>query len=99
MLAGTFVLEDHSIHFRALKDGRIEYTVQDELSGATATKNVDMAEFSAAMYIALNGDEDADEGMYALAEEAMPRAHNVHGEAELAKENAEKVAGQLRWIP
>lgn len=99
MIAGTFIFEDHPIQFHELRDGRLEYTVQDALSGATATKNVYMAEFSAAVYIALNGDEDADEDMYALAEAAMPRMHDVHGAAELALEDAEAAAGQLRWIP
>ena len=98
MLAGTVVLEDHSIQFWE-KDGRVEYTVQDALSGAMATKNVGMEEFSAAMHVALDGGEDVDACMYALAKEAMPRAHDVHGEAEVSKEAAEKVAGQLRWIP
>lgn len=99
MIAGTFVFEDHSIHFYASKDGRIEYTVQDTLSGATATTHVDKAEFSAALHIALNGDEDADEGMYALAEEAMPRVYNVHGAAESSMEATKKAVRLLRWIP
>lgn len=99
MIAGTFVLEDHYIQFCALDGGRIEYTVRDGRSGATATTHVDKAEFSAAMHIALNGDDDVDEGMYALAGEAMPRIHNVHGATEMSRVGAEKAIRRLRWIP
>jgi len=100
MIAGTFVFEDQSIQFCALKDGRIEYTVQDALSGVTATRNVSTSEFGAAMHIALNGDEEADEcmyAMYALAEDAMPTAYNVNiPDGEVLEDS---VLRALRWIP
>jgi hypothetical protein len=99
MIAGTFVLEEHTIQFCALDGGRIEYTVRDGRSGSTATTHVDKAEFSAAMHVALNGDDDVDEGMYALAGEAMPRIHNVHGATEMSRVGAEKAIRRLRWIP
>lgn len=97
MIAGTFIFEDQSIQFCALKDGRIEYTVQDALSGVSATKNVGMPEFSAAMHIALNGDEEADERMYALAADAMPAAYNVNISDDEVLEDS--VLRALRWIP
>ena len=79
MIAGTFVLEEHTIQFRARGDGRVEYTVQDARSGTAATKNVSTSEFSAALHIVLVGDVGADEPMYALAEDAMPELHDALG--------------------
>lgn len=100
MIAGTFIVEDHSIHFWTLSNGLIMYTVQVTRNGATsATKSVRSAELSAALYVALNGAENVDEGMLALAEAAMPQMHNVHGAVELATEDVERTVRQLRWIP
>lgn len=100
MIAGTLSIEDHSIHLWTLQNGLITYTVQVTRNGATsATKSVRSAELSAALYVALNGVGNVDEGMLALAEAAMPQMHNVHGAVELATEDAEKAVRQLRWIP
>lgn len=99
MIAGTFVFEDQSIQFCALKDGRIEYTVQDALSGVSATKSVDMLDFGAAMHLALIGDDNADDRMYALATDAMPCVHDVHEGDEMAQEDVEAAVRALRWIP
>ena len=103
MIAGTFVFEDQSIQFCTLKDGRIEYTVQDALSGVTATRNVNTSEFGAAMHLALSGnaaligDDNADGRMYALAEDAMPTAYNVNIPDDEVLEDS--VLQALRWIP
>jgi len=100
MIAGTLTVGDHSIHLWTLPNGPIMYTVQVTRSGATsATKSVRSAELIAALYVALNGVGNVDEGMLALAEAAMPRVNDVHGAAELLKEDAERAVRQLRWIP
>ena len=100
MIAGTLTVEDHSIHLWTLPNGLISYTVQVTRNGATsATKSVRSAELIAALYVALNGVGNVDEGMLALAEAAMPRTPNVHGADELSIEDAERAVRQLRWIP
>lgn len=100
MMQGTFVFDDHSIRFCTSKNGRIEYVVHDAFSGISATRNVAIAEFSAALYIAMNGTGEVGEGMYTLAAAAMPRVPaDIRSGEELAKEDAERAARYLRWIP
>ena len=97
MIAGTFVLEDQSIQFHLTQSGLIEYTVHDATSGVAATKAVGRAEFSAAVHMALLGDDDASECMYELATGAMPTAYNVNISDDEVLEDS--VLQALRWIP
>ena len=99
MIAGTFVLEDQSIQFRLTQNGLIEYTVHDAISGVAATKAVGRAEFSAAMHMALLGEDDASECLYELATGAMPRVKDIHDLYEMSPTEALAAAGNLRWIP
>ena len=84
MIAGTFVFEDQSIQFHL---------------GVAATKAVDMEEFSAAVYVALLGGDNASDRMYELATSAMPRVKDVHDRSEMSPAEAEVAAGSLCWIP
>ena len=99
MIAGTFVLEDQSIQFRLTQNGLIEYTVHDAISGVAATKAVGRAEFSAAMHMALLGEDTASDCMYELATGAMPRVEDIHDRSEMSPAEALAAVRNLRWIP
>ena len=99
MIAGTFVFEDQSIQFHLMRSGLIEYTVHDAISGVAATKAVGLAEFSAAMHMALLGEDTASDRMYELATWAMPRVKDIHDRSEMSPEEAEAAVRNLRWIP
>ena len=99
MIAGTFVFEDQFIQFHLMRDGLIEYTVHDAISGVAATKAVGLAEFSAAMHMALLGEDTASDRMYELATSAMPRVKDIHDRSEMSPAEALEAAGNLRWIP
>lgn len=100
MIAGTFIVEDHSIHFWTLSNGLVMYTVQVTRNGATsATKSVGLAEFSAAVHMALLGEEDASECLYEWALIAMPKVKDIHDRSEMSPEEAEAAVRNLRWIP
>ena len=99
MIAGTFVLENQSIQFHLTRSGLIEYTVHDAISGVAATKAVGLAEFSAAMHMALLGEDTASDRMYELATWAMPRLADIHEGGEMSPAEAEAAVRNLRWIP
>ena len=99
MIAGTFVLENQSIQFHLTRSGLIEYTVHDAISGVAATKAVGRAEFSAAMHMALLGEDDASECLYELALSAMPKIKDIHDLREMSPAEAEAAVRNLRWLP
>ena len=105
MIAGTFVLEDQSIQFHLTQNGLIEYTVHDATSGVAATKAVGLAEFSAAMHMALPmhmallGEDNAIECLYERALSAMPKIKDIHDLREMSPAEAEAAVRNLRWIP
>jgi len=99
MIAGTFVFEDQSIQFHLMGSGLIEYTVHDAVSGVTATKTVGLAKFSAAMHMALLGEDDASESLYELAMSAMPKIKDIHDLSEMSPAEAEAAVRNLRWLP
>jgi len=99
MIAGTFVFEDQSIQFRLTQNGLIEYTVHDAISGVAATKAVGLTEFSAAMRMALLGEDDASECLYEWALIAMPGAKDIHDPSEMSPAEVEAAVRNLRWIP
>ena len=99
MIAGTFVLEDQSIQFHLTGSGLIEYTVYDAISGVAATKAVGLAEFSAAVHMALLGEDNASECLYELATGAMPCLADIHEGGEMTQEEAGAAVRNLRWIP
>lgn len=98
MIAGTFVLEDQSIQFHLMRNGLIEYTVHDAISGVAATTAVGLAEFSEAMHMALLG-EDASKCLYEWAVRAMPKVEDIHDRSEMSSAEAESAVRNLRWIP
>ena len=99
MIAGTFVLEDQSIQFRLTQNGLIEYTVHDATSGVAATKAVGRAEFSAAVHMALLGEDDASESLYGSALSAMLKIKDIHDLHKMSPAEAEAAVRNLRWIP
>ena len=99
MIAGTFVLENQSIQFHLTRSGLIEYTVHAAISGVAATKAVGLAEFSAAMHMALLGEDNASDRMYELATSAMPRVKDIHDRSEMSPAEAEAAVRNLRWLP
>jgi len=99
MIAGTFVFENQSIQFHLTQNGLIEYTVHDARSGVAATKAVGLTEFSAAMRMALLGEDDASECLYEWALIAMPKVKDIHDRSEMSPEEAEAAVRNLRWLP
>ena len=99
MIAGTFVLGDQSIQFHQTRSGLIEYTVYDAVSDVAATKAVGPEEFSAAVYMALLGEDNASDRMYELATSAMPCLADIHEGGEMTQKEAGAAVRNLRWIP
>ena len=75
MIAGTITFEGMGIQFSLIGD-RVEYTVQDGLTGASATKSVTLWEWAATLALMFGGDSPEMTCMkpmlYALAETAQP---------------------------
>lgn len=94
MIAGTFVFEDHSIQFRMLMSGRIEYVVENRVNGVSALKEVEASSFGAAMHAALSGRELVAENELILAENAMPVDYNIR----FCVDAVEDEVAAVRWI-
>ena len=94
MRAGTIVLEEHTIQFRILLSGRVEYIVQNTVNGVSAMKEVKASEFGAAMHAALSGRELVAENELELAEHAMPVDYNIR----ICVEAGAAEVAAVRWI-
>ena len=94
MIAGTFVLKEHIVHFRALMNGRVEYTVENTFNGVSALAEVEASSFGAAMHVALSGRELVAENELVSAEDAMPADYDIRV---CADAGAAEVAA-VRWI-
>ena len=99
MIAGTFVFDNQSIQFHLTQNGLIEYTVHDAISDVAATKAVGLPEFSAAMRMALLGEDDASECLYEWALIAMPKIKDIHDLSKMSPAEAEAAVRNLSWIP
>ena len=75
MIAGTIVVEGISVQFSVI-GARVEYTVQDGLTGVSATKSVTPGEWAATLALMIGGDSPelagVEHGLYDLAENAQP---------------------------
>lgn len=85
MIAGTLVLEDKVLHFRAAPGGRVKYAVADQMSGKEETVIGSFEHFVDALNIALRMDgaptQEPIQTQWDHAEEVMPEDPT------------------LRWIP
>ena len=87
MIAGTIVLEGLCVQFSLIGDSlagdRVEYTVQDGMTGATAHKSVTPGEWAATLALMLGGDSPEITGierwLYDIAEAAQPDAASLVG--------------------
>ena len=77
MIAGTIMFEGMGIQF-SLVGYRVEYTVQDGMTGVTAHKSVTPGEWAANLALMFGGDSpelaDMEQGLYDIAENAQPDA-------------------------
>ena len=94
MIAGTLVLEKHTVQFRVQLNGRVEYIVQNTVNGVSASKEVETSVFGAAVHVALSGRESVAERELELAENAMPVDYNIR----LCAETGEAEVAAVRWI-
>ena len=83
MIAGTLMLEDHSLIFRLdPATGKITYTVCDAVTGETETVECEYEDFAAAVGAALSPDGE----IIGDPEAAMPKGPLPP-------------LGRVRWIP
>ena len=75
MIAGTITVEGMGIQFSLIGD-RVEYTVQDGMTGVVAHKSVTPWEWAATLALMFGGDSpemmDMEHGLYDIAEAAQP---------------------------
>ena len=75
MIAGTITLEGMGIQF-SLTGDRVEYTVQDGVTGVVARKSVTPGEWAANLALMFGGDSPEmagmEHGLYDIAETAQP---------------------------
>lgn len=98
MRAGTIVFEEHAIQFRILMSGRVEYIVENTVSGASALKEVEASAFGAALRALFVGTYALDDRAAELAEEAMPVDYNVRFSGQASPEELTVLVAAVRWI-
>ena len=102
MIAGTIVLEGLCVQFSLIGD-RVEYTVQDGMTGATAHKSVTPGEWAATLALMIGGDSPEITGMerwlYDLAEAAQPDAASLVGAEGVDVETIRTAVRHVRLIP
>ena len=80
MIAGTIALEGLCVQF-SLIGGRVEYTVQDGVTGVTAHKSVAPGEWAATIALMIGGGSpelaDMEQLLYGTAESAQPDAASL----------------------
>ena len=98
MIAGTLMVEGMGIQFSLIGD-RVKYTVQDGLTGASATKSVTPWEWAATLALMFGGDSPEMTCMkpmlYALAETAQPDEASL---ADTEGADAETVLTAMRSV-
>ena len=102
MIAGTIVVEGLCVQFSLIGD-RVEYTVQDGMTGATAHKSVTPGEWAATLALMIGGDSPEITGMerwlYDLAEAAQPDAASLVGAEGVDVETIRTAVRHVRMIP
>ena len=102
MIAGTITFEGMGIQFSLIGD-RVEYTVQDGLTGASATKSVTPWEWAATLALMFGGDSPEMTCMkpmlYALAETAQPDEASLADVGEADEETTREAVRAVRMIP
>ena len=95
MIAGTIALEGLCVQFSVIGD-RVEYTVQDGMTGVTAHKSVTPGEWAATIALMIGGDSPELAGverqLYDIAEAAQPDAASVLMDAAAANAAANAAA-------
>ena len=98
MIAGTITFEGMGIQF-SLAGDRVEYTVQDGITGVMAHKSVTPGEWAANLALMFGGDSPEltcmEHGLYALAETAQPDEASL---ADTEGADAETVLTAMRSV-
>ena len=102
MIAGTIALEGMCINF-SMTGGRVEYTVQDGMTGTTARKSVTPGEWAATLALMIGGDSpemaDMERGLYDIAEAAQPDADSLADSEGADSETILTAVRSVRMIP
>ena len=102
MIAGTIMFEGMGIQFSLVGD-RVEYTVQDGMTGVTAYKSVTPGEWAANLALMFGGDSpelaDMEHGLYAIAENAQPDAASLADTEGAEAETTLAAMRSVRMIP
>ena len=102
MIAGTIMFEGMGIQFSLVGD-RVEYTVQDGMTGATAHKSVTPGEWAANLALMFGGDSpelaDMEQGLYDIAESAQPNAASLADAEGADVETMRTAIRSVRMIP
>ena len=81
MIAGTIVVEGMCVQFSMIGT-RVEYTVQDGVTGTSATRSVTPGEWAATLALMIGGDAPElagmEHGLYDIAELAQPDAASLN---------------------
>ena len=107
MIAGTIVLEGLCVQFSLIGDSligdRVEYTVQDGMTGGTAHKSVTPGEWAATLALMFGGDSPEmtgmEHGLYAIAEAAQPDAASLVGAGDADAKTILTAVRNVRLIP
>ena len=102
MIAGTITVEGMGIQFSLVGD-RVEYTVQDGMTGVMAHKSVTPGEWAANLALMFGGDSPElagmEHGLYDIAENAQPDAASLADPEEADAETILIAVRSVRMIP
>lgn len=102
MIAGTIAVEGMCVQF-SMHGDRVEYTVQDGMTGATACKSVTPGEWAATLALMIGGDSpelaDMEQGLYDIAEPAQPDAAALADSEGADSETILTAVRNVRMIP
>ena len=102
MIAGMIACEGLCVQFSVIED-RVEYTVQDGMTGVTAHKSVTPGEWAATIALMIGGDSPELAGveprLYAIAEAAQPDAASLVGAGDADAETILTAVCSVRMIP
>ena len=107
MIAGTIVFEGLCVQFSLIGDSligdRVEYTVQDGMTGTTARKSVTPGEWAATLALMIGGDSpeimSMEQGLYDIAEAAQPDAASLVGAGDADAKTILTAVRNVRLIP
>ena len=102
MIAGTIVSEGLCVQFSLIGD-RVEYTVQDGMTGVTAHKSVTPGEWAANLALMVGGGSSEmagmEQGLYDIAEAAQPDAAALADSEGADAETILTAVRSVRMIP